>query len=108
MHHENNNKNNTLSKKTEDNDENENENEDNPDTLYEEFFNYFLQNKRGALNIKECKNAMRCLGLVVTEKEIQNYFGKEFDGRIFYAKLAKILLNNCKMPFSCKELTCIQ
>ena len=70
---QNNNKNNTLSKKTEDNDENENENEDNPDTLYEEFFNYFLQNKRGALNIKECKNAMRCLGLVVTEKEIQNY-----------------------------------
>ena len=68
---QNNNKNNTLSKKTEDNDENENE--DNPDTLYEEFFNYFLQNKRGALNIKECKNAMRCLGLVVTEKEIQNY-----------------------------------
>ena len=70
---QNNNKNNTLSKKTEDNDENENENEDNPDTLYEEFFNYFLQNKRNTLNIKECKNAMRCLGLVVTEKEIQNY-----------------------------------
>ena len=68
---QNNNKNNTLSKKTEDNDENENE--DNPDTLYEEFFNYFLQNKKNTLNIKECKNAMRCLGLVVTEKEIQQY-----------------------------------
>ena len=68
---QNNNKNNTLSKKTEDNDENENE--DNPDILYEEFFNYFLPNKKNTLNIKECKNAMRCLGLVVTEKEIQQY-----------------------------------
>ena len=67
---QNNNQNNTISKKTE---EYNDENEDNPDTLYEEFYNYFLTNKRNTLNIKECKNAMRCLGLVVTEKEIQNY-----------------------------------
>ena len=67
---QNNNKNNSISKKTE---EYNDENEDNPDTLYEEFYNYFLTNKRNTLNIKECKNAMRCLGLVVTEKEIQNY-----------------------------------
>ena len=65
-----NNKKNTISKKTE---EYNDENDDNPDTLYEEFYNYFLTNKRNTLNIKECKNAMRCLGLVVTEKEIQNY-----------------------------------
>ena len=67
---QNNNKKNTISKKTE---EYNDENDDNPDTLYEEFYNYFLTNKRNTLNIKECKNAMRCLGLVVTEKEIQNY-----------------------------------
>ena len=64
------NNNNTISKKTEEYNE---ENEDNPDTIYEEFFNYFLPNKKNTLNIKDCKNAMRCLGLVVTEKEIQNY-----------------------------------
>ena len=67
---QNNNKKNTISKKTE---EYNDENDDNPDTLYEEFYNYFLTNKRNTLNIKECKNAMRCLGLVVTEKEIQQY-----------------------------------
>ena len=37
------------------------------------FFNYFLPAKKNSLNIKECKNAMRCLGLVITEKEIQEY-----------------------------------
>ena len=67
---QNNNNNNTVSKKTEDNNE---EGEENPEILYEEFFNYFLPNKRNTLSIKECKNAMRCLGLVVTEKEIQNF-----------------------------------
>ena len=62
------NNNNTITKKTEENNE---ENEENPEILYEEFFNYFLPNKRNTLSIKECKNAMRCLGLVVTEREIQ-------------------------------------
>ena len=69
-HNNNNNINNTTSKKTEENNE---EGEENPEVLYEEFFNYFLPNKRNTLSIKECKNAMRCLGLVVTEKEIQNF-----------------------------------
>ena len=64
----NNNANNTLTKKTEENNE-----EENPEILYEEFFNYFLPNKRNTLSIKECKNAMRCLGLVVTEREIQKF-----------------------------------
>jgi len=67
---QNNNNNNTISKKTEENME---DNDENPEILYEEFFNYFLPNKRKTLSIKECKNAMRCLGLVVTEKEIQNF-----------------------------------
>ena len=65
-----NNINNTITKKTEENNE---EGDENPEILYEEFFNYFLPNKRNSLSIKECKNAMRCLGLVVTEKEIQNF-----------------------------------
>ena len=64
----NNNVSNTLTKKTEENNE-----EENPEILYEEFFNYFLPNKRNTLSIKECKNAMRCLGLVVTEREIQKF-----------------------------------
>ena len=64
------NNNNTLTKKTEENNE---EGDENPEVLYEEFFNYFLPNKRNTLSIKECKNAMRCLGLVVTEREIQNF-----------------------------------
>jgi len=46
---------------------------DNPEILYEEFFNYFLPARKNSLNIKECKNAMRCLGLVVTEREIQEF-----------------------------------
>ena len=46
---------------------------ENPEILYEEFFNYFLPSKKNSLNIKECKNAMRCLGLVVTEREIQDF-----------------------------------
>ena len=50
------------------------ENGENPEILYEEFFNYFLPAKKHTLNIKECKNTMRCLGLVVTEKEIQDFF----------------------------------
>ena len=65
-----NNINNTITKKTEENNE---EGDENPEILYEEFFNYFLPNKRNTLSIKECKNAMRCLGLVVTEREIQNF-----------------------------------
>ena len=64
------NNNNTITKKTEENNE---EGDENPEVLYEEFFNYFLPNKRNTLSIKECKNAMRCLGLVVTEREIQNF-----------------------------------
>jgi len=59
------NNNNTETKKTRE------EIEENPEILYEQFFNYFLPNKKSTLSIKECKNAMRCLGLVVTEKEIQ-------------------------------------
>ena len=66
----NNNMNNSLTKKSQENLE---EQEENPEILYEEFFNYFLPNKRNTLSIKECKNAMRCLGLVVTEREIQNF-----------------------------------
>ena len=60
-----NNNNNTETKKTGE------EIEENPEILYEQFFNYFLPNNKNTLSIKECKNAMRCLGLVVTEKEIQ-------------------------------------
>ena len=60
-----NNNNNTETKKTGE------EIEENPEILYEQFFNYFLPNKKNTLSKKECKNAMRCLGLVVTEKEIQ-------------------------------------
>ena len=67
---QNNNNNNTITKKTEENNE---AGDDNPEILYEEFFNYFLPNKKNTLSIKECKNAMRCLGLVVTEREIQNF-----------------------------------
>ena len=56
------------------NDNNEKEESgENPEILYEEFFNYFLPAKKNTLNIKECKNAMRCLGLVVTEREIQDF-----------------------------------
>ena len=44
-----------------------------PEILYEEFFNYYSE-KRNSLNIKECKNAMRSLGLVVTEREIMDFF----------------------------------
>jgi len=54
--------------------ENIDENGENPEILYEEFFNYFLPAKKHTLNIKECKNTMRCLGLVVTEREIQDFF----------------------------------
>ena len=42
-------------------------------TIYEEFFNYFLPNKKKTLTIKECKNAMRCLGILITEKELVEY-----------------------------------
>lgn len=64
---------------------------ENPETLYEEFFNYFLKPKKNTLNIKECKNAMRCLGLVVTEKEIQEFLEiKEKTGK------EKINLENFK------------
>ena len=77
----NNNKNNSLShdnnsfKKGNENDKEEviEDNPESPEILYEEFFNYFLPNKKSTLTIKECKNAMRCLGLVVTEREIQEY-----------------------------------
>ena len=41
--------------------------------IYEEFFNYFLPNKKQTLTIKECKNAMRCLGIIITEKELVEY-----------------------------------
>ena len=41
--------------------------------IYEEFFNYFLPNKKQTLTIKECKNAMRCLGILITEKELVEY-----------------------------------
>ena len=70
--------NNTNTIKNEnDNEKDDNDNIDesgeNPEILYEEFFNYFLPAKKNTLNIKECKNAMRCLGLVVTEREIQDF-----------------------------------
>lgn len=50
--------------------EEEEEIEEEPEILYEEFFNYFLPSKKNFLNLKECKNAMRCLGLLITEKEL--------------------------------------
>ena len=62
--------NNTIKNEKEENIE---ENGESPEILYEEFFNYFLPAKKHTLNIKECKNAMRCLGLVVTEREIQDF-----------------------------------
>lgn len=62
--------------------ENIDESAENPEILYEEFYNYFLPAKKKTLNIKECKNAMRCLGLVVTEREIQEFLEiKEKTGR---------------------------
>ena len=47
-------------------------NNENQEELYEEFFNYFLPSKKNYLNIKETKIAMRCLGILVTEKELVN------------------------------------
>ena len=80
-----NNNNNTETKKTGE------EIEENPEILYEQFFNYFLPNKKNTLSIKECKNAMRCLGLVVTEKEIQEILEiKKKTGK------EKINLEECK------------
>ena len=65
---------NTLKNDNEkDDNDNIDESGENPEILYEEFFNYFLPAKKNTLNIKECKNAMRCLGLVVTEREIQDF-----------------------------------
>ena len=65
--------NNNTIKNDNDKEENIDENGENPEILYEEFFNYFLPAKKHTLTIKECKNAMRCLGLVVTEREIQDF-----------------------------------
>ena len=80
--------NNTLKNEKE---ENLDDTAENPEILYEEFFNYFLPAKKNTLNIKECKNAMRCLGLVVTEKEIQEFLEiKEKTGK------EKINLENFK------------
>ena len=45
-------------------------NNENQEELYEEFFNYFLPSKKNYLNIKETKIAMRCLGILITEKEL--------------------------------------
>ena len=71
--------NNTIKNEKEENIE---DNGESPEILYEEFFNYFLPSKKHTLNIKECKNAMRCLGLVVTEREIQEFLGiKEKTGK---------------------------
>ena len=64
--------NNTI-KNDNEKEENIDESAENPEILYEEFFNYFLPARKNTLNIKECKNAMRCLGLVVTEREIQDF-----------------------------------
>ena len=41
-----------------------------PDELFEDFYTFFLSPKKKLLNIKECKNAMRSLGILITEKEI--------------------------------------
>ena len=46
------------------------EEEVNMDVLYTEFFNYFLPAKKTCLNFKECKSAMRSLGLLITEQEL--------------------------------------
>ena len=54
-------------------DENSELSQENPEVLFEEFFYYFLPEKKHTLNIKECKNAMRSLGLVVSEKDIMEY-----------------------------------
>ena len=57
--------------------------------LYEEFFNYFLPNNKKTLTIKECKNAMRSIGILITEKELTEMLGlKEKTGK------EKINLNN--------------
>ena len=45
-------------------------NNENQEELYEEFFNYFLPSKKNYLNIKETKIAMRCLGILITEREL--------------------------------------
>lgn len=65
--------NNNTIKNDNEKEENIDESAENPEILYEEFFNYFLPARKNSLNIKECKNAMRCLGLVVTEREIQEF-----------------------------------
>lgn len=47
------------------------------ESLYEEFFSFFLQEKRKYLTIKDCKNAMRCFGLLITESELVEMLGQE-------------------------------
>lgn len=47
------------------------------DSLYEEFFSFFLQEKRKYLTVKDCKNAMRCLGLLITESELIEMMGQD-------------------------------
>lgn len=49
----------------------------NMDVLYTEFYNYFLPNKKTCLGIKECKSAMRSLGLLITEQEIIEMMGQK-------------------------------
>ena len=70
---QNNNTNTLKNENDHEKEDNIDESGENPEILYEEFFNYFLPPKKSTLNIKECKNAMRCLGLVVTEREIQDF-----------------------------------
>ena len=83
--------------------------------IYEEFFNYFLPNKKQTLTIKECKNAMRCLGILITEKELVEYLeineknGKEKINLNDFISLCKIKKNDdyydeLEQAFKCYDI----
>ena len=83
--------------------------------IYEEFFNYFLPNKKQTLTIKECKNAMRCLGILITEKELVEYLeineknGKEKINLNEFISLCKMKKNDdyydeLEQAFKCYDI----
>ena len=83
--------------------------------IYEEFFNYFLPNKKQTLTIKECKNAMRCLGIIITEKELVEYLeineknGKEKINLNDFISLCKMKKNDdyydeLEQAFKCYDI----
>ena len=83
--------------------------------LYEEFFNYFLPNNKKTLTIKECKNAMRSIGILITEKELVEYLeineknGKEKINLNEFISLCKMKKNDdyydeLEQAFKCYDI----